>query len=171
MAVNDILFAQPSSFGVTGSKRFYVSTGVTVINPGEPVGNKTLGAAAYAIPLATSTPVWNTDYMIGIAESTSTNTATVGGVVDVIPLVTGVLYTILPKVAATYGLGSTPVQATYTALVGSRVTFDLTAGAYTLNSTDAATNGCVVEYQDVKLANGRVLFSIRPSAGYLDYRN
>ena len=170
MAVNDVQFLMPGGFGSVGTRKYYVGGQVTAINPGEPVGFKALGANSYVIPLATSTPVWNTDYMVGIAQS-STTLAASSQTVDVFPLVPGVFYKCAPNVAATYGLGSTPVQATYNALVGSRVTFNLTTGTYTLNSTDSANNGLVVEWQDVKTAAGLVLFSIRNSASYADYRN
>lgn len=166
MAINDILFSEPGSFGVVGSKPFFQGTNSTNINPGEPVGYKA-GGASYVIPLGNSTPVISTDYMVGIAESLGTATAAASGVVQVIPLVKGAVYSILPAVAATYGLGATPVQATYNALVGSRVTFNLSAGVYTINSTDNVNNALVVEYQDVTKANGRVLFSVKGGGTYL----
>jgi hypothetical protein len=158
---------EPAAFGSIGTRKFYVNTGVAAINPGEPVGMKALGAS-YIIPLATSTPVVNTDYMVGIAQSTTTLSTSVQ-TIDVMPLAKGVLYLIIPKVAATYGLGTTPVQATYNALIGSRVTFDLTAGVYTINSTDSANNGLVVEYIDVTKASGKVAFSVRDNLQYTGY--
>ena len=169
MSVNDITMFEPGQFGTIGSKKYYVAAGATAINFGEPVVLSAMGAGATASAMATSKPVVLTDYVVGIAASASTQTATVGGVVDVFPLVRGAMYKIAPNVAATFGLASTPVQATYTALVGSRVTMDLTGGKYTLNSTDGPTYGCIVEYQDVKQANGKVLFSFRGSATYTDY--
>lgn len=167
MAVNDITMYEPGSFDVVGTKKYYVASGVTTINPGEPIVVNALGAS-YVIPMATSKPVVGTDYVVGIAASTATNSTT-WQTVDVVPLVKGAVYLISPKVAATYGLGSTPVQATYNALIGSRVTIDLTGGVYTLNSTDSALNGCVVEYIDVTKASGKVAFSIRDSATYYGY--
>lgn len=169
MAVNDITMYEPGSFDVIGSKKFYVSSGVTTINPGEPVGFKALGANSYVIPLATSTPVVGTDYFVGIAASTATSSTTSSQLIDVYPFVKGAQYLISPNVAATYGLGSTPVQATYNSLVGSRVTFNLTNGVYTINSTDSANNGLVVEYIDVTKASGKVAFSVRDSVQYIGY--
>ena len=64
MAVNDITMYEPGSFDVVGTKKFYVGIGVAAINSGEPVGYKALGAGGYVIPLATSTPVVNTDYVL-----------------------------------------------------------------------------------------------------------
>lgn len=168
MAVNDITFYEPGAYGTVGTKKYYVGATVATINPGEPVGFKALANGSYVIPLATSTPVVGTDYMVGIAQSTATTSST-GQTIDVFPLVKGVQYLISPKVAATYGLAATPVQGTYTLLVGSRVTFDLTAGVYTLNSTDGATNGLVVEWLDVTKSGGKAAFSVRDHAQYLGY--
>ena len=168
MAVNDITMYEPGSFDVVGTKKFYVGIGVAAINSGEPVGYKALGAGGYVIPLATSTPVVGTDYVVSVAAS-ATTLSTAVQTMDVWPLVKGAIYLINPKVAATYGLGTTPVQATYSALIGSRVTFDLTAGVYTINSTDSSANGLVVEYIDVTKASGKVAFSVRNNVNYLGY--
>lgn len=159
---------EPGAFGVVGTKKYVLGGGVGAVNAGEPIGFKALGANSYVIPLATSTPVVNTDYVVGISAST-VSSSTSSQVIDVFPLVKGAMYLISPKVAATYGLGSTPVQATYTALVGSRVTFDLTSSTYTINSTDGATNGLVVEYIDVTKAGGKVAFSVRDNCQYVGY--
>lgn len=164
MSVNDILSYGPHVFGTPGSRRFLSSVSATGINPGEPV-IKSLGTE-YVQAAATNFGAVGTDYLAGIAESTSTHTASVSGYVDVTPVGTG-LWTIKPKVAATFGLSTTPVQATYNALVGYRVLIDLTSGAYTLLAVDASTYGVVVEYQDVKKANGRVLVSFRAGLNYL----
>ena len=170
MATNDIQLYAPNQFGNIGTRRFRVAASATGINPGEPVYIQA-GGQQYVLPMSTSLPVTaaansQVTYFVGIAQSSSTNTSTAPGVVDVFPAIRGVLYTIAPKTASTYGLGSTPVQATYESFVGSRVTIDLTAGSYTINSTDGATNGCLVEWQDVTKANGRVLFSIREGCCY-----
>jgi len=171
MAVNDIQFLEPGAFSVIGTRRYRVGASATAINPGEPVYIQ-IGGQQYVLPMATSLPTTGTvinnqsTYLVGIAESTSTNTSTAAGVVDVFPAVQGVIYTIAPNVAATYGLAATPVQATYESMVGRRVTIDLTSSSYTINSTDGATNGCIVEWQDVTKANGRVAFSFRAACLY-----
>lgn len=158
---------EPAAYGSIGTRRYYVSSGVATINPGEPVGYKALGAS-YIIPLATSTPVVNTDYMVGIAASTAT-TSTTGQTIDVFPLAKGVLYLISPKTAANYGVGTTLNQQTYNLLVGARVTFDLTTSTYTINSSDSANNGLLVEYIDVTKASGKVAFSVRDNVQYTGY--
>lgn len=161
MATNDILIKTPSSSQMVGTRRYLMPvTPVTTINPGEPVVLGGTRPYAYVVAMATSKPVIRTDYVIGIAQSTGT----ASGTVDVFPAVPGIQYSIAPKTAATFGLGSTPNQQMYNAMVGYRVTIDLTSGVYTLNSTDGATNGCLVEYVDVTKAQGRAVFSFRSLA-------
>lgn len=168
MAVNDITILMAGQYSNIGTRKYNVGANVTTINPGEPVGFKALGANSYVIPLATSTPVVGTDYVVGIAATTA-STSTSSQTIDVLPLVKGVQYQISPAVAATYGLGATPVQATYTALVGARVLLQLSAGVYTILAADSLNNGLIVEYTDVTKAGGKVSFSIRENVQYISY--
>lgn len=166
MSVNDITFYEPGAFSVIGTRRYQVNASSTVINPGEPVYITGFNQN-YVLPFPTSAPTLALGYVVGIAQSTSTNTASVAGVVDVFPAVPGVIYYATPNNASTYGVGSTPNQGTYNALVGRRVLFDLTAGAYTILSTDNAANGLVVENVDVTKSSGKVAFSFRNAWTYL----
>lgn len=100
--------------------------------------------------------------MAGIAASVSTDTASAAGEVYVTKLVPGLSFLIAPNVAATWDS-----QAKYNALVGARVTFDLTTGTYTINSTDGATNGLVVMPLTIEKYPGKVRFAIRNGASYL----
>ncbi len=129
------------------------------INAGEMV-LKTLGNQ-YVIKMATNKPAIATDFIAGIALTTSTESSTVDGTVDVQPIVPGVIYLIKPKVAATWN-----TQALYNALVGSRVLIDVTAGAETILAADSATNGCVVENLNIQQYPGLVAFSVRQAAMY-----
>ena len=88
--------------------------------------------------------------------STSTQTASVAGTVDYMPLTSGVTYLISPKVAATWD-----TQAEYDALVGARVLIDLTSSVYTILAADGATYGCVIAPLDVVKFPGKVAFKIR----------
>ena len=165
MAQGDINFLAPTQFGTSGTRKHLVAASATLINANEPVG-KTLGSE-YVVPLATNKPVVGTDYMAGIAESVSTNTSTADGSVQVFPLIPGVIYTIKPKVSATFfGSGTTPSQSTYNALIGYRVLLDLTSGSYTILASDSSTYGCVIEYIDVVQNPGLVAFSIRAAVAY-----
>lgn len=165
--LNDINFDKPTAFGTSGTRKYQVQAGAasTIINAGEPVAYA-LGQQ-YATQLATNKPVLATDFLAGIAESTSTQTTTADGTVQVWPVVPGVVYTIKPKVAATFfGSGTTPSQTTYNALVGKRVLLDLTSTAYTILAADGSTSGCVIENIDVVQNPGLVAFSFRAGVAY-----
>lgn len=166
--LGDITLYQTSKGTSMGSRKHQVASGSAAsINSGEPVG-KTLGSQ-YVATLATSKPVVGTDYLAGIATTTSTDTASAAGSVDVVPVSPEDIWVINPKVAATWGLtqGSTS-QSTYNALQGARVLLDKTSSTYTILATDSANNGCVVEYIDVNSGPaGKVAFSFRAGASYL----
>lgn len=168
MATGSIIpFENSNSGKMGGALKYYVaanSTGsdgtISRINPGEPVTK--LAGAAGVIAAATNAPT-TTLRIVGVSTSTSTETASVAGTVDVIPAAPGQLWLITPDVAATWD-----TQAEYNALVGSRVLIKNTAGVYTLLAADGASNGCVVEYLDISRYPGKVAFSFSP---LVDYRN
>lgn len=165
----DIGFFEQGAYGAIGTRRFISKASAIAINPGEPVYVASLAAPAYVEAFSNNGPsmtaAWG--YAVGIAQNPSTHTSTAGGTVDVFPAIPGVVYEILPKVAATYGLTrGSEVQVTYNSQVGNRVLIDLTSGAYTLLAADAAANGCVVEYRDVFRANGKVAFTFRQNVTY-----
>jgi hypothetical protein len=160
MATGDIQFYEISAMQLNGAKKANVAAGATAINPGEPVA-ATLGGTTVTA-LATNKPVVGTDYMIGISTSTSTQTASVAGTVDYIPLQAGLTYIISPKVAATWD-----TQAEYDALVGKRVLFDLTTGSYTILASDSATSGLVIAPLDISKYPGKVAFYIRNGVNVL----
>lgn len=167
MASGDIVPYNDGNFGKAGGVQHQVVLGATppVINAGEMV-LKTLGNQ-YVIAMATSKPVVATDFIAGISESASTETTTADGKVWVTPYSPGQVWLIAPKTVANFGL--TPgaySQTTYNAKVGQRVTIDVTAGVLTINSTDGATSGCVVENLDIVAFPGKVAFSIRVAAYY-----
>ena len=108
--------------------------------------------------MATNKPVVATDYLEGIATTTSTNDVSTAGEVWVQPIMPGTIYKIKPKVAATFD-----TQAEYDALVGDRVLLDLdaTSGDFTILAADGSTYGCVIEWIDVARNPGYVAFSFR----------
>lgn len=105
--------------------------------------------------------------MAGIALSTSSETATLDGSVQVVPVDNTTIWLLSPNVAATYGVGATPNQTTYNALVGARVLIQVTTGVFTLLAADSANNGCVVENLDVIRYPGKVAFSFRGAVSYV----
>lgn len=160
MSLSDIQVYQSGPFGTIGSRKANVASGATTINSGEPVA-RALGVATVTI-LATNQPVVGTTFLEGIATSTSTQTASLAGTVDVQPLVPGVIFLIDPLVPATFD-----TQAEYDALVGDRVLLDLTGGTYTILAVDGATSGCVIEPLDIAIHPGKVAFSFRNGVSVL----
>lgn len=140
----------------------------TTIYAGDPV-QQALGAAV-VFPAITSTPVVGTDYYVGVAQTTSTNTTTAAGTVTVTPLSSAQTWLIAPATAASWD-----TQSEYDALVGDRVllqnsvsvTATPTSGTYTILASDSANNGCVVQTLDVFKTPGKVAFAFRNGANYL----
>lgn len=162
MAKGDIMPAENTGgFTTGGAMKYVVASGTTAsINAGEPV--QKLAGAANVTAMSTNSPT-TTNRIVGIATSASTETASVSGLVDVIPVNDSQVWMVAPKVAATFN-----TQAKINALVGARVLLDLTAGVYTILAADGASNGCILEYIDIARYPGMVAFSFSPLC---DYRN
>ena len=164
MALGDVKILREGAFGSGAIEKFAVASGTTAsIKAGELV-LKALGAAAVTVWTANNNakPVVGTDFLAGLAMSTSTETTTAAGSVDVMRIVPGVVYLIKPLVAATFD-----TQAEYDALVGDRVLLDCTAaGVQTILASDSATSGLVIEPLDVAKYPGLVAFSLRQALSY-----
>lgn len=164
MAANDFQIYTDNSFGPPGTTLHHVASGTTSsINVGELV-YKTLGSAYVVAKTASDAtkPVVATDFIAGVAASTSTETASAAGDVYVYPNSRGMTYLGAPKVAATWN-----TQAKYDALVGSRVLIDVSAGGVmTVLAADSATSGLVVEPLDIAKYPNRVRFSLRQALNY-----
>jgi len=154
MSTGDITILEQGSYTGRGARKYNVAAGATVINPGEPVV-RVLGATTVTA-MATNKPVVATDYMVGIAATTSTQTASVAGIVYVNPISPATTYLAKPNDTTAWD-----TQAEYDALVGKRVLFDLTAGAYTLLASDGSTSGAVIQALDIKKYPGRVAIAFR----------
>ncbi len=166
MALNDMTPYSDGAFGDPGSDKYAVAASATLVNAGEPV-LRVLGSTGNVVaPLATSTPTSAdaSHLILGVAASTSTNTASAAGTVQVTRVGQEQTWLIAPKTAATWD-----TQAEYDALVGSRMTIDLTAGSYTLNATDNAANGCVVEPLDIAKYPGKVRVRFRFPATFFGW--
>lgn len=184
MALGDItIYSKDNNTGYPGDINYPVATAATVptILSGEPVA-RPLGANQVPVSLASGKPIVGTDYLLGIAATTSTETTSgsVNGSVSVTPIDESVTYLVSTLATATYfGSNATglvfPNQATYDALVGARVTLARTGGVgagqlggvYTINATDSSANGLVVEELDVNKFPGKVRFSIRNGVSYM----
>lgn len=168
MALGDLtLYAHPYVSALP-SRQHQVTSGGTppAINAGEPV-SKTLGNQ-FVITNPSSGQAVATNFLAGVATTTSTETASAAGVVDVAPIDETVIWLISPGVAATYGLTPGSLnQTTYNALVGSRVLIQKVSGVYTILASDSSTSGCVVENLDITKTLGKVAFSFRAGLSYL----
>lgn len=155
MALGDfVILAQASAQGGRGARRYNVALGATTINAGEPVA-RVLGATSVTA-CATSAGQVGTDYIVGIAATTSTQTASANGSVEIVPLSNQYTYLVAPKTASTWN-----TQTKYNDLVGKRVTIDLTSSTYTVNATDSSGNGLVVMPLDIALFPGKVAVAFR----------
>lgn len=168
MALNDIVPFDDGSV-MPGAKRYKVVAGrVAAIKAGELVlkGLAVKYATAWTPGGAASAakPVVGTDYVLGLAMSTSTETNSLVGTVDVMPISPGVTFLGKVNTAASWD-----TQAEYDALVGARVLVSYTAdgAAMTILHTDGATYGLVVEPLDISLFPGKVRFSLRSALSYL----
>jgi hypothetical protein len=160
LAIGDFTILENSSTSARGSRTYNVAAAATAILPGEPVV-RSLGAATVTRLYGTGTtgtnaPAVGTDYVVGIAMTTSTQTASAAGTVEVMPLNSATTWLANPLVAATWD-----TQSEYDALVGDRELVDLTSGAYSIIAGDSANNGLIVMPLDVSKYPGKIAVAFR----------
>jgi hypothetical protein len=160
MASGDIVILEQTSTGGRGSRLYNVALGATAIKAGEPVV-RALGATSVTA-MATNKPLVGTDYVVGIAQTDSTQTASAAGSLQVLPITNGTTFLIKANDTTAWD-----TQAEYDNLVGKRVVIDLTSSSYTILSTDATGNGCVVMPLDINKYPGRVAFAFRAAVSDL----
>ncbi len=161
MAIGDILILEQADLMGRGSRLQNVAAGAATINAGEPVCYGTV-AAVTVIAAPTNFPVANSDYFVGIAATTSTQTSGTAGIVGVYPINTGTTFLIRPKAPTSWD-----TQSEYDALVGKSVLIDLTTGSYTILATNGVNNGCVIQPMDVNVHPGMVAFAVKGSTSAL----
>lgn len=167
MALGDLTILEQNSEMGRGGRLYNVAAG-TPIYAGDPVQIRAVGAITVQ-PSLTSTPVCSTSagvegLFVGVATTSSTNTTTAAGTVNVLPINSGTTYLITPDTA-----GSWDTQAEYDALVGKRVllansvsvTATPTSGTYTVLASDSANNGCSVQALDIAKYPGKVAIAFR----------
>jgi len=155
------IYQQPSAQGGRGSRRFNVAPSSVIINPGEPVTllagsstvivgvNNLITVPSPFVPYSVSGTG-----LVGIAETTSTNTSTLAGYVDIVPATSNTTF-----IASASSVVTITTQAQYDALVGHRVLLDLSGGKYTVLGTDSALNGLVIMPLDIFKAPGKIAFA------------
>lgn len=168
MALGDLTPVANPYISASPSRSHQVVAGGTppAILSGEPV-SKTLGNQ-YVITNPTSGQAVGTNFLAGVATTTSTETASANGSVDVNPIDETTIWLISPAVPATWGLTQGALnQTTYNALVGARVLIQKSGGVYTILASDSSTNGCVVENLNINTTTGKVAFCFRAGLSYL----
>lgn len=153
MALGNFTILEQNTMTGRGGRLYNIAAGSTIY-AGEPVGRLLGGINVFAC--INGAGVVGTDYVVGVATTTSTATASVAGTVDVMPLSSGITYLVAPAVAASWD-----TQAEYDALVGKRVTINLTTGVYTVNASDSANNGLIVMPLDISKYPGKVAVAFR----------
>lgn len=157
MATNDVRIKD--SYVPVPTREYQVAASSTLIYPGEPVKLSAAGAVD-VIKLADNEPViGTTTQVMGIAATTSTNTASAAGKVKVYVPLPGVVYAC--KATTTSNIDT---QAKLDALANDNVLFDLTSTTFTVdeNAGNAATSGIQIVGGDYN--KGEVYFTIRPDA-------
>ncbi len=170
MAAGDFtLLASQGAMSGRGARLYNVAAGTPIL-AGEPVQHAAVGAVAVQ-PCHTSVPVVGTSgvegLFVGIAATNSTNTTTVAGSVNVIPVDPNQTWLATPAVAASWD-----TQSEYDALVGKRVLIqngaelltyaaNVNAGTYSILASDSAANGVVVMAMNVKDNPGKVAVAFR----------
>ncbi len=163
MALGDItIYKQSSAQGGRGSQSITVVASAGVISAGEPVfivagasavipnsANNLLTLPSPFVPFS----ITGTG-LLGVAETTSTNTSTAVGIVDFLPVTSQTTFLIKAKTSADIN-----TQAKYDALVGHRVLIDYTSGSYTLLTSDSALNGSIIRPLDTFKFPGLIAFS------------
>lgn len=158
MAINDVKI-KDSVYENVPTWTWQVDASATLIYPGEPVKLYAAGSP-YVVKLADAEPViGTTTQVIGIAKSTSTNTASAAGTVEVYMPLPGIVYSIAAKSAA-----AANTQSEIDALCGDTLLFDLTSTTFTIDTAagTAVSSGLQVVGGDP--TNSNIYFTIRQSA-------
>lgn len=166
MALGDVNLFDDVSY--PGDTQYNVAAGtVASIKAGEFVLKDpgAIAATAWTVNSATK-PVVGTDFIAGLATTTSTETAAAAGTVRVAKLVAGISFLVNPLVAATWN-----TQAKYDALVGKRVLWNVAnngiGSAQTLLASDGATFGFVVLPLEIAKFPAKVRIAFRTGLDYL----
>jgi len=117
--------------------------------------------AVTVVAAGTNFPVASSDFFVGIAATTSTNTSATAGTVGVYPADPGMTFLANPTVATSWD-----TQVEYDALVNKNVVLDLASGAYTVLATNPSvtTNGLLVQAMNIKEHPGKVALACKVSA-------
>lgn len=159
MAKGDITIVDTGGRNVIPTKQFLVqdrtSSSDTVIYPGDPVKISGAEGGNYVTHLADGEPAIGTDIVVGIAASTSTETSSADGTVEVYPALPGVIYRANATASGNLGTG----------VKLDTVTFDLNGTTYTVDEDEGSDeNVHGLRIIDVDSDEGTVDFIIKDNA-------
>jgi len=166
MALNDIRIVDTAGYPVVPVRTFQVTSGsASSIKAGEVVKMTTIGTSVFAAAATDAMPAIGTDFLFGIAATTSTDTASVAGTVDVYMPLPGVVYRGAAKSST-----AANTDAKILALANKRSVFDLTASVWTLDTAaaDSSTNGLIYTGTGDSSKN-QVDFMISTRATYISF--
>ncbi len=170
MAKNDFQLLWPTPNNLPPTHPYLVIPGTTSsINVGEfvikPVGTGSSNYAKAFTASVSTQPLVGSDWIAGFAMSTSTETTTATGFVEVMDLVPGIVFLGNPAAPTSWD-----TQAEYNLLVGARVLIQNSSGVMTVLATDAwtaaAKNGLIVQYIDITQYPAKVAFSLNNMLSY-----
>ncbi len=169
MALGDLVVLDQNVMTGAGARLYNVAAG-TAILAGEPVWVPAL-ATTTVQPAPTNFPDASAHLMVGVAATSSTNTATAAGIVNVVEVNSSLVYLISPDAGTSWD-----TQAEYDALVNTRVLIKNSAtvgatpsnsGSYTLLASDSTNDGCVVKALDISKYPGKVAIAFRAACSFL----
>ncbi len=173
MALGDLIILEQGQMTGRGGRLYNVAAG-TPIYAGDPVQIRAVGGIVVE-PSLTSTPVASVTagvegLFVGVATTSSTNTAAAAGTVYVMPTSSAITYLANPDTAASWD-----TQAEYDALVGKRVVLKNsvtvsgtpTGGTYTLLASDSANNGCTIQAMNILEHPAKVAIAFRTGTSNL----
>lgn|SRR3990167_1048281 len=163
MSLNDIRLQDTGGLNVVPSRSYQVAASATTIKAGEPVTLETGPGTATVVPMPDGAPTVSTAVtsglkVIGIAATTSTNTASAAGSVQVyLPMPGIVTWKAKAKVAS-----GADTQSEIDAKANDCIVLDLTSSVYTVDfaAAHADTNGIEVVGGDPRTSE--IFFTFRP---------
>ena len=157
MALGDIKIHDMGGLNSLPSRTYQVAASATLIYPGEPVRVETAAGTATVVKLADGEPTTSTLQVVGIASSTSTNTAAAAGTVEVYMPVEQVTWKCKAKTSTT-----ADTQSEIDAKANDCIVLDLTSTTFTVDfaAVHANTNGIQVVGGDP--LTQEIYFKFRP---------
>jgi len=158
MALNDIKVHDLGGLNSLPSRTYQVAASATLIYPGEPVAIETAAGTPTVVKLADAQPVVSGLQVLGIASSTSTNTAAAAGTVDVSLAMPGQV--VWKAKAKTASIADT--QAEIDAKANDCIVLDLTGTSFTIDFAAVHANTNAIQVVGGNPDTTEIYFTFRP---------